>query len=129
MLKVCLSKLTEQLADAVCETLPMMDMEEGAGGVVIAAEQADGLHLYFAEDGSLVIGYSKLYEFFRGIGYIRHILKKKTEIRETLNADCLCYLLAEGTNMVTTKKLIRYLAMMGYNCLNLSIPPQVEKQP
>ena len=81
----------------------MMDMEEGTDGVVIAAEQAEGLHMYFAEDGSLVIGYSKLYEFFRGIGYIRYILKTRTEIKETLHADCLSYLLADGTNMVTTK--------------------------
>ena len=75
MLKVCLSKLTEELASAVRETLPMMDMEEATDGVVIAVEQAEGLHMYFADDGSLVIGYSKLYEFFRGIGYIRYILK------------------------------------------------------
>lgn len=129
MLKVCLSKLPEELAEAARETLPMMDMEEGTGGVVIAAEQAEGLHMYFAEDGTLVIGHSKLNEFFRGVGYIRYVLKTKTEVKETLNADCLSYLLADGTNMVTTKKLIRYLALMGYNCFNLSIPPQVEKHP
>ena len=129
MLKICLSKLSEQLAEAVRETLPMMDMVEDPAGITILAEQAEGLHMYFAEDGSLVIGYNKLYEFFRGIGYIRQVLEDKKEINEKLNADCLCYLLSDATNMVTTKKLIRYLALMGYNCLNISVFPKVEKQP
>lgn len=128
-LKICLTKLTEELAAAVRETLPMMDMREDDAGVAIIAEKADGLHVYIAADGSLVIGYDKLNEFFRGIGYVRHVLNTKKEIRESLNADCLSYLLCDAVNMATAKKIIRYLALMGYNCLNLSSNFQVEKQP
>lgn len=129
VLKVNLSKLPETLADTAREMLPMLDMLEDAAGIVLTAGNAEGLHVYPVADGSLHIGYGKLNEFFRGMGYVRHVLNTGKEIHESLNADCLSYLLSDATNIPTTKKLIRYLALMGYNCLNLSIAPEVENQP
>ena len=110
MLKVCLSELPAKLADAVRETLPMMDIDEDNSGIRILTEQADGLRMHFAADGSLIIGYDKPYKFFRGIGYIRHIAGNKNQINEDLNADCLCYLLSDAVNMATAKKQGRAVA-------------------
>ena len=128
-MRVCLSGLSEEIAAAVREALPLLDLDEHPAGIAVRMEKAEGLHVYIAEDGALVIGCSRLNEFFRGIGCIRQVVEDRTEIHQELRADCLSYLLCDAVNMATAKKIIRYLALMGYSCLNLSTAPQVDRQP
>lgn len=127
-MKICISKLDDELRRSVRELCPLTELEESDDGITVIAEHSDRLNISLSE-GNIVIGYSRLCEFFRGIGYLRYIWKTKKDISEKIAADSLTYLLCDATNMDTTKKLIRYLSLMGYSCLNLSVAPKLDSQP
>ena len=124
MIKLDLEALPLELAEAAREVLPLLDMEDGEHGIpVVTEENAEGLEMYFSNDGSLVIGYKNLCEFFRALGKVKKLVEDGIPVKETAHFEWLSYMADVSRNGVmnlpTAKLLIRYLALMGYNDLML----------
>jgi hypothetical protein len=124
MIKLDFERLDPALAEAAKEILPLLDMEEGEHGIPVVTENNDeGLEVYFSNDGSLVISYKNLCEFFRGLSHVKKIERDGIPVKETAHFEWLSFMadVSRGGVMSLSglKRLIRYLALMGYNDLML----------
>ena len=124
MIKLDLEALSPELAEAAREVLPLLDIDEGEHGIpVVTEENAEGLTMYFSNDGSLVIGYRHLCEFFRALGKVKRIVEDGIPVKEKAHFEWLSFMADVSRGGVLhvegAKKLIRYLALMGYNDLML----------
>jgi len=124
MIKLDFENLPESLKAPALEALELLDIEEGEHGIpVIAENKGDGLEVYFSNNGALVIEYSRLCEFFRGLSHVKKIVNDGIPVKEKANFEWLTYMADVSRNGVmnldTAKLMIRYLALMGYNDLML----------
>ena len=124
MIKLDFENIHESLKAPALEALELLDIEEGEHGIpVIAENKGEGLEVYFSNNGALIIEYSRLCEFFRGLSHVKKIVKDGIPIKEKARFEWLTYMadVSRGGvhNVNSTKLLIKYLALMGYNDLML----------
>ena len=115
-----LSKLNETLRKAAEIVLPELGIGICDCGAVITAKEADRLTVKKTSDG-YEIGYSKLSEFCRGL--TRLASADKGDVDEKSWMTSLCYMADASRNAVPSmdgaKKLMRLLALMGYDSMML----------
>ena len=115
-----LSKLNETLRKAAKTVLPELGIGICECGAVITAKEADRLTVKKLDNG-YEIGYSKLSEFCRGL--TRLASADKGEVDEKSWMTSLCYMADASRNAVPSmdgaKKLMRLLALMGYDSMML----------
>ena len=115
-----LSKLTPSLRAAAEALLPELGIGVCDCGAVITAKEGDRLTVKKTAEG-YEIGYSKLSEFCRGL--TRLASADKGDVDEKSWMTSLCYMADASRNAVPTvdgaKKLMRLLALMGYDSMML----------
>lgn len=115
-----LSKLDEKLRAAAEVVLPELGIGSCTCGAVITAKECDHLTVKKTAEG-YEIGYSKLSEFCRGL--TRLASADKGDVDEKSWMTSLCYMADASRNAVPSvdgaKKLMRLLALMGYDSMML----------
>ncbi|MBR2566072.1 MAG: beta-N-acetylhexosaminidase [Paenibacillus sp.] len=126
-MKLKLFGLNERLTSAVIELLPLLDVELSDEGIPVHFTKTEALGIHIQFDGnSGTVQYQNDYECFRALGLIIEGMKKKSgpfEIKESPAYDQLGVMFDCSRNAVlkvdTFKELIKRLALMGYNTVQL----------
>ena len=122
MLKLNLSKLPVELRSAARELLPQVGCVEADCGLVVESEQWEN-GLSVAVSDTAKICWQHKYQFFRGLSRIKEVLRTGKPIQENPEFTWLSYMadVSRGgaMNMESIKKMIRYLAAMGFNDMML----------
>lgn len=122
MLKLNLSKLSPELRSAAEELLPQIGIASAEDGLVVDARQWDN-GLFVTAGESVHIRWQHKYQFFRGLSRIKQVLRTGVSVEEKPEFEWLSYMTDVSRNGVMTlpaiKKMIRYLAAMGYNDMML----------
>ena len=115
-----LNKLNSALRNAAEVVLPELGVGVCECGAVITAKESDRLTVKKTSEG-YEIGYSKLSEFCRGLSRINSA--ENAEVDEKSWMTSLCYMADASRNAVPSmdgaKKLMRLLALMGYDSMML----------
>ena len=115
-----LNKLDKGLRAAAEVVLPELGIKTSEDGAVITVKKSDRLTVK-KTDGGYEIGYSKLSEFCRGL--TRLASADNGEVDEKSWMTSLCYMADASRNAVPSvsgaKKLMRLLALMGYDSMML----------
>lgn len=122
MLKLNLSKLSPDLRSAAEELLPQIGITAAEDGLVVDARQWEN-GLSVTADESVQICWQHKYQFFRGLAHIKQVLRTGVSVEEKPEFEWLSYMTDVSRNGAMTlpaiKKMIRYLAAMGYNDMML----------
>ncbi len=90
--------------------------------ICVTASRGEALCVCGERD-NIKITYSRQNELFRALSYIPEFVKSGREIREKNKYSMLCYMADNSRNAVfnipSAKKMIRYLALMGYDSMML----------
>ena len=115
------SKLDPKLRAAAEVVAPELGAEISENGAVITAKECDRLTVKKTAEG-YEIGYSHLSEFCRGLTRLESA--DGAEVDEKSWMTSLCYMADASRNAVPSvdgaKKLMRLLALMGYDSMMLS---------
>ncbi|MBQ9080515.1 MAG: family 20 glycosylhydrolase [Clostridia bacterium] len=115
--------LDERLSRGVSYVAPQLGLELSCcDGAEIRTVKCDKLAV--ERDGeAVVISYVKEHQLFRMLSYLPKILDGGEEIHENANFSMLCYMADMSRNAVynmpTAKRMLRYLALMGYDSIML----------
>ncbi len=117
------SGLDETLAWGVRELAEQLDFAvTDSGEVEVTVKKGDSLSVTRTEDG-ITLTYSVPCEFYRALSLLPDLLEGGKDICEKARYQTLCYMVDASRAAVPTpqtiKKLIRYLALMGYNSMML----------
>jgi len=122
MLKLNLSNLSPELRAAAEELLPQIGLATAEDGLVVDAQQWNN-GLSVAVSDTVRIRWQHKYQFFRGLAHIKQVLRTGVALEEKPEFEWLSYMADVSRNGVMTlpaiKKMIRYLAAMGYNDMML----------
>ena len=92
------------------------------GGTKVRAEKCDKIAIE-REGDAIVISYVKECQFFRMLSYLPGVLADGENVYEQSKFGLLCYMgdMSRNAvyNMPTAKRMIRYLALMGYDSMML----------
>lgn len=129
MLKLNLSKLPEELRTAAAELLPQLDIAQCDDGLAVESEQWDkGLSVTVAD--TAVIRWQHKYQFFRGLAKIKQVQRTGCALQENPEHQWLSYMadVSRGGAMSVecVKKMIRWLAAMGFNDMMLYMEDMFE---
>ena len=113
--------LDKKLEAGLVEIAPQLGITLDAAGIKVCATQ--GNELVVAKDGDgICITYSRDSEFYRAVSMIGRVLEGAT-VRQNSRFDMFCYMADMSRNAVynvkACKRMIRYLALMGYNSMML----------
>lgn len=113
---------TNELYAPVAEFCAELGLEISESGIPVRISVGERLSVKKVGDG-VEISYRNKHEIFRALTFLPSILTDGGEICETGKYDMLCYMVDNSRNAVlnipTAKKLIRFLAGMGYNSMML----------
>ena len=113
--------LDKKLEAGLVEIAPQLGITLDAAGIKVCATQ--GNELVVAKDGDgICITYSRDSEFYRAVSMVGRVLEGAT-VRQNSRFDMFCYMADMSRNAVynvkACKRMIRYLALMGYNSMML----------
>lgn len=122
MLKLNLSHLPEDLRSAARELLPQIGIAECDCGLIVESEQwENGLSVTVSDTAKIC--WQHKYQFFRGLARIKQVQRTGCAIEEYPKHQWLSYMadVSRGgaMTMECIKKMIRWLAAMGYNDMML----------
>ncbi len=122
-MKIRFTCLDERLVGGLAEVAPGLGLEiVKRGGTAVSAVRGDKLSV--ERDGkNIVITYMREHQFFRMLSYLPGVLAGGADIAEKPNFGMLCYMgdMSRNAvyNMPTAKRMLRFLALMGYDSLML----------
>lgn len=121
--KIEFKGLDEKLLRGVSYIAPQLQLEFAPiGGTEVRVVR--GEEIYIKRDGdAVVISYTKDCQFFRMLSYLPSILDGGCDVYESARFEMLCYMGDMSRNAVynmgTAKRMLRYLALMGYDSIML----------
>lgn len=122
MKSVCLMGLEPQLWGPTIELCNDIEIELCENGTKVKVMEGQNLSISKKSE-EITITYRKKNEWFRALTLLSQFLEDGKEICETGKYDLLCYMADNSRNAVfnipSAKKMIRYLASMGYNSMML----------
>ena len=120
-MKILLNGLPAELLAGTRELLPRLGLEEAADGIPLTTRKAGKLYAGKTEHG-LLITYTALPEYFRALSMLPSVMGGD-EVEEPPYEGMLCLMSDNSRNAVLTvasaKRMIRDLALMGFNSLML----------
>ena len=121
MLKLHFVNVSEKFAAGLSEIAPQMDFIADANGIPVSCRAGEQFSVSRDENGYLIV-YSRESEFYRGVSMLARLAEGQTiEYKSRLNM--LCYMADLSRNAVfnvkACKRMIRYLALMGYDSMML----------
>ncbi len=121
--KISFLNLPQELAAGVAAVLPELPLETATDGIAVTVERGDVLALRRVPSG-ISLTYSRKSEFFRALSMLADFINgDKDELAQKTSAELMSYMADMSRNAVynipTAKKMIRKLAICGYNSLML----------
>lgn len=120
-MKLFFVDLDNRLKGGLCEIAPQLDIELCADGLPVSAKVGENLSIMKTGEG-IAITYTYESEFFRALSMIGRALEGQTVCQKN-RFGMLCYQADMSRNAVlnikSCKRLIRYLALMGFNSMML----------
>lgn len=121
--KIRITGLDERLERGLSYVAEQLKLDICADeGTLVRVVHGDTLSIKCEQD-SVVICYVKEYQFFRMLSYLPRILEGGADVVEDPNFSLLCYMADMSRNAVynmpTAKRMLRYLALMGYDSIML----------
>ena len=121
MLKLCFFGLDEKMKKGLEEIAPVLKFQLAADGVAVSVTQGDKISVEKTENG-ISLTYGREVEFYRALSMIGRALEGES-VAQKSHYDMLCFMADMSRNAVynikTAKRMIRYLALMGYNAMML----------
>ncbi|MBQ9545268.1 MAG: beta-N-acetylhexosaminidase [Clostridia bacterium] len=125
-MKIDVSCLDERLQKIAEELAPEIGIDTGEHGIPVVCENcAEGFEIYPSNSGEIVIAYDKNepVTFCRAFGYLKQVERTGKPVKEKPKFDKLRYMADMSRNgmmnVPTAKKMMRNLALMGYNDFSL----------
>lgn len=121
--KVSFKGLDERLLRGAAEVAPQLGLQiSECEGVEVCAVKGDSPSIRKAEN-AVIITYLREHQFFRMLSFLPGVLKGGSGREEKPSFGMLCYMADMSRNAVynlpTAKRMLRYLALMGYDSLML----------
>lgn len=120
-MNIDLKNLPAELLAGTRELLPRLGFSESPDGIPLSAHRGNTLYAG-KKDGGVWITYQALPEYFRALSMLPSVLAGR-EVQETPHDGMLCLMSDNSRNAVlkvaSAKRLIRDLALMGFNSLML----------
>lgn len=128
---ICLQGLPTEWEAGTAELLPELGLVADGNGIPVTVSRGKGLSVAPCEGGA-VIAAERACDYFRALSHLRTVLATGEPVQETAHADSLCLMQDMSRNGVMhvsgVKRLIRTLATMGYNALQLYTEDTYELQ-
>ncbi len=122
MIRICLTNLERELMQPTGELCAELGLLLCDDGVKVSAAKGDSLSIRKEGDG-VAVTYQKKNQWFRVLTMLPRFLADGKEIRESAKYELLSYMADNSRNAVlnlpSAKKMIRYLAGMGYDSMML----------
>lgn len=120
-----------ELKAAIASALELMDIESSENGIGITLQPwTDGLRVSSPAKGEILIQYSRPHQIFRGLAHIKRVARTGTAIEEKPKVNFLSYMVDVSRGAAirpdTLKRLIQYLALLGYNDMMLYMEDMYE---
>ena len=120
-MKLHFTNINEQLAAGLFEIAPQLGFAIDAMGTPVVCEKGEGLCVTRGEKEIRIV-YGRPVEIFRGLSLLRGLAVGES-IRQERRFDTLCYMADLSRNAVfnvkACKRMLRYLALMGYDSMML----------
>ena len=122
-MKIKFLRIDDNLLWGVSELKNELNIELSDGGIPVIAEKCgEGISIVKNGDG-IKITYGKNNEFFRALSQIKYVLESGNEVKEKTFTTDLCFMADVSRNavlnMASAKRMIRYMALMGYDSFML----------
>ncbi len=121
-LKICLHNVPAEWEFGTAELLPELELAIDAAGYTVTVARGKGLSVVPTATGAAITA-ERACAYFRALSHLRTVLASGKAVRETARADSLGLMEDMSRNAVMhvagVKRLIRTLALMGYNALQL----------
>ena len=122
MSKIYFKSLPDELKNGTAELLPELGLTLDKSGVAVAVEEGKCLSLSRRGD-EVKLTYARKNDYFRALSRLPSLLAGGEEISEqgVMTTLCLMADMSRGSVMTldATKRMMRYMAMMGYDSLML----------
>ncbi|MBQ8213392.1 MAG: beta-N-acetylhexosaminidase [Clostridia bacterium] len=122
MNSICLMGLEPSLLSPTIELCKDIGIELCENGLKVKVSKGKNLSIK-KNSQEITMTYQKKNEWFRALTLLSQFLEDEEEICEAGKYDLLCYMADNSRNAVfnipSAKKMIRYLASMGYNSMML----------
>lgn len=122
-IKLKLVDFSEKQARAVRELAEQLGLTlSDAAEIRVKAQMGNGLRVSGSKT-EVVLTYARPNDLFRALSFLPRFLETEREISERARFDTLCYMADNSRNSVMTvvavKRMIRYLALAGYDSMML----------
>ncbi len=115
--------LPKELRSAVSDVLPLLEHIPASDGVAVDVVSCESGFSVEKQSGALRISYSRKADFFRALTFLNQVYETGKAVTQTAVFSLLCYMADVSRNAVLNmdgaRRMIRYLALMGYNSLML----------
>lgn len=125
LISIRLTGISEKLASGASELLPSLGLKLGEGGsVTVKAKKGDRVSVK-RTDGGICITYPADVAFYRALSFLPSVLQGGEDVIGSgeKKTDMLCYMADMSRdavyNLSSAKRMIRYLALMGFSSLML----------
>ena len=122
-MKLKFNGLPSELLAGINEVKDQLGIELCECGLSVDVKQSgDGINIVKSEEG-ISLTYGKTNEFFRALSQIKNVYESGIAVNEAAFTTDLCFMADVSRNavmnMASIKRMIRYLALMGYSSFML----------
>jgi len=122
-MKFCFQNLPKELIPAVADVLPLLSLEEASDGITVAVKDCEtGFSVEKSSDG-LIVSYARKADLFRALTFLWQVYETGETVSQVSAFSTLCYMADVSRNAVLNmdgaRRMIRYLALMGYDSMML----------
>ena len=122
-MKIKLNGVAPELLAGVNEVKDQLGIELCDDGLCVCVKQAGEGITIAKNDCGLALTYGKKNEFFRALSQIKYVVESGNEVNESTFTTDLCFMADVSRNavmnMASVKRMIRYMALLGYSSLML----------
>ena len=123
IIKICFNGLDEELLFGINELCDQLGIEICKCGTAVDVKQeGEGISIVKTE-GGVSLRYGKKHEFFRALSQLKKVIVTDESVEEKTFMTDLCFMADVSRNavynMASAKRMIRFMALMGYSSLML----------
>ncbi len=122
-MKINIRGINEKQLRAIGELSDQLDLELCADGVAVNVSAGDSLSVVRTADAEYTVTYAREHQLFRALSRLKNVINGGETVESRGSFDMLCYMADMSRNAVfnvpSAKRMIRYLALMGYDSMML----------
>ena len=122
-MKLFFQNLPEELRAPAAEVLSLLSLENAADGVPVEVSRCDCGFSVERSGDSISLSYARKTDFFRALTFVKRVASSDESVTQNAAFSLLCYMADVSRNAVFNmegaRRMIRYLALMGYDSFML----------